>query len=48
MRIILMFPCYDQWVAGGYFNMVEVGKESRRGCLSQVKPFILSFNHYQK
>ena len=26
---------------GDFFNMVEVGKESRRGCLSQVKPFIL-------
>ena len=28
MRIILMFPCYDQWVGGGYFNMVEVAKKA--------------------
>ena len=38
------------WVGGrgDFFNVVEVSKESRRGCLSQVKPFILSFTLYQK
>ena len=38
------------WVGarGDFFNVVEVSKESRRGCLSQVKPFILSFTLYQQ
>ena len=53
IRIVLIFSCYDEWVGGWvgggiFFNMVEVGKESRRSCLSQVKPFILFFNHHQQ